>query len=72
MNYRKLQKTDLEISEISFGCMSLDLSGKNNEKILQNAFDQGINYFETFINNAIQLARESLAAGWSRLQKLVS
>ena len=47
MNYRKLQKTDLEISEISFGCMSLDLSGKNNEKILQNAFDQGINYFDT-------------------------
>ncbi|WP_258097834.1 aldo/keto reductase [Marinoscillum pacificum] len=47
MNYRKLPKTDLNISEISFGCMSLDLNSVNNESILRTAHERGINYFDT-------------------------
>ena len=47
MNYRNLPKTDLEISEIGFGCMSLDLSADHNEKLLLDTVDSGINYFDT-------------------------
>jgi len=47
MNYRNLPKTDLNISEISFGCMSLDLNSENNESILRTAHERGINYFDT-------------------------
>ncbi|MEO9474356.1 MAG: aldo/keto reductase [Cyclobacteriaceae bacterium] len=47
MNYRKLPKTDLQISEIGFGCMSLDLSAGHNEKLLLDAVDSGVNYFDT-------------------------
>ena len=47
MNYRILPKTDLRISEISFGCMSLDLNKSDNEKLLRTAAEAGINYFDT-------------------------
>jgi aryl-alcohol dehydrogenase-like predicted oxidoreductase len=47
MNYRNLPKTDLQISEVSFGCMSLDLKKSDNEKLLRTAVDAGINYFDT-------------------------
>ncbi|MEQ8473202.1 MAG: aldo/keto reductase [Marinoscillum sp.] len=47
MNYRKLPHTALEISEISFGCMSLDLAQKNNVQLLRDAHELGINYFDT-------------------------
>ena len=47
MNYRTLGKSDLNVSEISFGCMSLDTEQANSEKLLCSAFDGGINYFDT-------------------------
>lgn len=47
MHYRKLPQADLEISEIGFGCMSLDLNQTTNEVLLQEAVDHGINYFDT-------------------------
>jgi len=47
MNYRKLGESELEISEISFGCMSLKIGTKDNRSILKNAVDNGINYFDT-------------------------
>jgi aryl-alcohol dehydrogenase-like predicted oxidoreductase len=47
MNYRKLPKTDLEISEIGFGCMSLDLRASDNATLIREAVDSGINYFDT-------------------------
>ncbi|MEP4531707.1 MAG: aldo/keto reductase [Cyclobacteriaceae bacterium] len=47
MNYRNLPKTDLKISEIGFGCMSLDLDAPGNEKLIMHAVDSGVNYFDT-------------------------
>ncbi len=48
MQYRKLGKTDFQVSEIGFGCMSLEVNNTSeNIKLLQKAFDNGINYFDT-------------------------
>lgn len=47
MEYRRLQRTRLVISEISFGCMSLDLRSPKNEFLIHAAIDGGINYFDT-------------------------
>lgn len=52
MNYRKLGKTDLTVSEIGFGCQSIagGLYYKNNNesiKTLLEAFDSGVNFFDT-------------------------
>jgi aryl-alcohol dehydrogenase-like predicted oxidoreductase len=52
MNYRKLGKTDLIVSEIGFGCQSIGggFYYKNNKesiKTLLEAFDSGINFFDT-------------------------
>jgi aryl-alcohol dehydrogenase-like predicted oxidoreductase len=48
MNKRQIGRSDLYASEFGFGCMSLspDL-GDKNERILEAALDQGINYFDT-------------------------
>jgi aryl-alcohol dehydrogenase-like predicted oxidoreductase len=47
MNYRPLSKTSLRVSEISFGCMSLGDDHATNKILLHQAFDRGINYFDT-------------------------
>lgn len=47
MNYRKLGKSDLKISEIGFGCMSLDENSNEKHLILEKAVDAGINFFDT-------------------------
>jgi aryl-alcohol dehydrogenase-like predicted oxidoreductase len=47
MNYKILGKTDLQISEISFGCMSLGDDHQENSNLLHHALDEGINYFDT-------------------------
>ncbi len=47
MQYRQLANTSLHISRIGFGCMSLKPGDANNSRLLQNAFDLGINYFDT-------------------------
>src|SRR5678815_1647425 len=47
MDYRKLGRSDLNISRIGFGCMSLKLDQPENEKIIRAAIDLGINYFDT-------------------------
>jgi aryl-alcohol dehydrogenase-like predicted oxidoreductase len=52
MNYRKLGKTDLIVSEIGFGCQSIGggLYYKNDNeslKTLRKAFDSGVNFFDT-------------------------
>ena len=47
MRFRKLPKTDLSLSEVSFGCMSLQTNSNENRELLQSAYDQGINYFDT-------------------------
>ncbi|UCS93070.1 aldo/keto reductase [Echinicola marina] len=47
MNYRQLGKSSIKISELSFGCMSLKGSKSDDRALLRQAFDQGINYFDT-------------------------
>ncbi|UZR92428.1 aldo/keto reductase [Chondrinema litorale] len=47
MQYNQLGKSDLKVSEISFGCMSLDGKHTENARLLHEAFDKGINFFDT-------------------------
>jgi aryl-alcohol dehydrogenase-like predicted oxidoreductase len=47
MEYRKLGKSDLDISRIGFGTMSLELNNPHTENLLLQALDGGINYFDT-------------------------
>lgn len=47
MEYRLLGKSELNISRIGFGCMSLDPQDPHGENILHKAVDAGINYFDT-------------------------
>ncbi len=47
MNYRKLGKSGIQVSEVSFGCMSLGADDTANAMLLHQALDQGINFFDT-------------------------
>lgn len=47
MEYVQLGKSDLRISRIGFGCMSLGDDDAANESILQRALALGINFFDT-------------------------
>jgi aryl-alcohol dehydrogenase-like predicted oxidoreductase len=47
MEYCFLGKSDLNISRLGFGCMSLDPKDPQGENILHMAMDAGINYFDT-------------------------
>lgn len=47
MNYRTLPRADLQVSELSFGCMSLQGNDSENARLLHKAVDAGINYFDT-------------------------
>ncbi len=47
MNYRKIGKSNLLVSEIGFGCMSLGEDNNENIKLLREAENNGINYFDT-------------------------
>jgi len=51
MRYRKLGRTDLNVSEISLGCSGFwgnkKFSGKNASAIVMEAFERGVNFFDT-------------------------
>lgn len=47
MIYQQLGKSDLKISRIGFGCMSLKPGDSQSEKVLHRAIELGINYFDT-------------------------
>lgn len=47
MQYQKLGQSDLEVSAISFGCMSLGNEEKTNIHLLHTAHELGINFFDT-------------------------
>ncbi|RMG24175.1 MAG: aldo/keto reductase [Bacteroidetes bacterium] len=47
MNYRPIGTSDLRVSEISLGCMSLGTEAASFERMVQQALDLGINYFDT-------------------------
>ncbi|MDH5382905.1 MAG: aldo/keto reductase, partial [Cyclobacteriaceae bacterium] len=47
MKYNILGNSVLKISQISFGCMSLQGEQSKNKKLIQTAYDSGINMFDT-------------------------
>lgn len=47
MEYKKLGKSDLTISRIGYGCMSLHPDQKDFLSLIDRALDFGINYFDT-------------------------
>jgi aryl-alcohol dehydrogenase-like predicted oxidoreductase len=47
MHYTTLGSSDLKVSRIGFGCMSLGDDHKTNKQLLQKAFALGINFFDT-------------------------
>lgn len=47
MNYNILGNSNLDISEIAFGCMSLGNNAGENENLIRQALDKGINFFDT-------------------------
>ena len=47
MNYRKLGKSELKVSELSFGAMSLKGEYSQDKALLFKALDKGINFFDT-------------------------
>jgi aryl-alcohol dehydrogenase-like predicted oxidoreductase len=47
MNYQELGRSLLKISEIGFGCMSLGNDHAKNARLLQQAVENGINFFDT-------------------------
>ena len=47
MQTRRLGTSDLFVSELGLGCMSLGVDSKKAESILRTAFELGINYFDT-------------------------
>lgn len=47
MQKRPLGNSGLSVSEIGFGCMSLSYDQKANTDLLLNAFNHGINFFDT-------------------------
>jgi aryl-alcohol dehydrogenase-like predicted oxidoreductase len=47
MQYRKLGKSNFEVSEIGFGCMSLRGEEASDIKLIHKAIESGINFFDT-------------------------
>ena len=47
MSYSQLGKSNLNISRIGFGCMSLNYAQPNLKLIIDSALEKGINYFDT-------------------------
>jgi aryl-alcohol dehydrogenase-like predicted oxidoreductase len=47
MVYKQLGKSSLNISQISFGCMSLQEDQDNTTRLLHKAIELGINFFDT-------------------------
>ncbi len=47
MDYQQLGNSDLRVSAVSFGCMSLGTDDAANAQLLHRALDRGINLFDT-------------------------
>ena len=47
MDYQQIGESDLKVSRIGFGCMSLKPGQPQNENIIHHAIELGINYFDT-------------------------
>jgi aryl-alcohol dehydrogenase-like predicted oxidoreductase len=72
MNYHELGRSLLKISEIGFGCMSLGNDHGANARLLQQAADWGINFFDTADLYQKGFNEESLGKALSeRRQKII-
>lgn len=71
MEYRQLGNTDINISAIGFGCMSLPDDEKSSATLISEAIEKGINFFdtadlyakgwnETMVGNAIRKHRSKI------------
>ena len=47
MEYQQLGKSGIHISKTGFGCMSLKGNYNEVEKLLNTAYENGVNYFDT-------------------------
>ncbi|MTI88794.1 MAG: aldo/keto reductase [Balneolaceae bacterium] len=47
MDYNTVGTSELNVSEVSFGCMSLDPRQETANTLLRQAYDAGINFFDT-------------------------
>lgn len=47
MKKRQLGKSDLYVSELGLGCMSLGTDSKKAQEIIEVALEEGVNYFDT-------------------------
>lgn len=47
MQYHLLGKSTLSVSEIGFGCMSLAGADADNARLIHQAIEQGVNFFDT-------------------------
>ena len=47
MRYKQLGRSELVISEIGFGCMSLGTDQSLNTALIEQAYESGINFFDT-------------------------
>lgn len=75
MTYKRLKTSDLHISRIAFGCMSLRNSQKENDTLIAKAFENGINYFDTadiYQNGENELAVGKALNGWRQKVVLAS
>lgn len=47
MKYNTLGKSEIRVSELAFGCMSLGADYNKNEALLHRAYQDGVNFFDT-------------------------
>ncbi|WP_299454495.1 aldo/keto reductase [uncultured Microscilla sp.] len=47
MKYNQLGRSSLEVSQIAFGCMSLQSTQSQSTRVIREALDLGINFFDT-------------------------
>jgi aryl-alcohol dehydrogenase-like predicted oxidoreductase len=47
MKYQALGNSNIEVSEVAFGCMSLRADSPENENIIHRALEYGVNFFDT-------------------------
>jgi aryl-alcohol dehydrogenase-like predicted oxidoreductase len=67
MNYCRLGKSELFISRIGFGCMSLGEDDAHNARLIQHAIANGINFFDTA--NLYQKGFNELSVGKALKEK---
>lgn len=71
MKKRKIGNTDLFVTELGLGCMSIGTEEKTARAIIETALDEGINYFDTadlydfgenekLVGNALKEVREQV------------